>query len=106
MEQKDYLTNEKVCKKFKSQFDLVNYAIRLATNMIGTGRESRVNVGSQNRALQVLGEIIQDKDRFDEIIAPAESASSEGRHYTNHEEHAAVAAKTTERKKSRKILAD
>ena len=31
---KDPLTNEKIIKKFESQFDLVNYAIRLAENMI------------------------------------------------------------------------
>jgi hypothetical protein len=68
MDLKDYLTNEKVAKKFKSQFEMVNYAIQLATNMIHTGRESRVKIDSQNRAMHVLTEILQDKDRFDEIV--------------------------------------
>lgn len=64
---KDPLTNEKIIKKFESQFDLVNYAIRLAENMIYSGRDSRVKVDCQNRALQILGEIALGKDVFDEI---------------------------------------
>lgn len=65
---KDSLTNEKLLKKFKSQFELVNYAIRLAENMIYTGRDTRVKTDAQNRALQIVAEIEQDKDVFDEII--------------------------------------
>jgi DNA-directed RNA polymerase subunit omega len=65
---KDPLTNEKIVKKFESQFDLVNYAIRLAENMIYSGRDSRVKIDCQNRALQILGEIALGKDIFDEII--------------------------------------
>lgn len=106
MDLKDYLTNEKVCKKFKSQFELVNYAIKLAANMISTGRETRVKIDSQNRAMQVLNEILQDKDRFDEIIEPVENPAQETRHLNHHEEQVSLAAKTTERKKNRKILAD
>ncbi len=68
MDLKDYLTNEKVAKKFKNQFDMVNYAIKLATNMIQTGRESRVKLDSQNRAMHILTEILQDKDRFDDVV--------------------------------------
>jgi hypothetical protein len=68
MEINDTLTNEKILKKFKSQFELVNYAIRLAENMIHTGRDPRVKTDAQNRALQIVEEIEQDKDRFDEII--------------------------------------
>lgn len=66
---KDPLTNEKIVKKFESQFDLVNYAIRLAENMIQTGRGPRVRIESENnRALQVLGEIAMGKDVFDEVL--------------------------------------
>lgn len=116
MEFKVPLTNEKVRKKFKSQFDLVNYAIKLAENMIKTGRDCRVKTDSQSRALQVLQEIIQDKDQFDEIpvaeiIAVEEvrrpdrqdrfeqrsERSEEGRHSLS---------KSADRKKARKILAD
>lgn len=64
---KDPLTNEKIIKKFVSQFDLVNYAIRLAENMIYSGRDSRVRIDCQNRAMQILGEIALGKDVFDEI---------------------------------------
>lgn len=62
-----FLTNEKVSKRFKSQFELVNYAIRLAANVIKTGRDPRVRTESQNRALQALAEIVADVDHIDEI---------------------------------------
>jgi DNA-directed RNA polymerase omega subunit len=56
-----HLTNEALAKKFKSNFDLVNYAIKVAENMIHTGREPRVKSDTQNRTLWVLEEINQDK---------------------------------------------
>lgn len=62
-----FLTNEKVSTKFKSQFELVNYAIRLAANAIKTGRDPRVRTESQNRALQALAEIVADVDYIDDI---------------------------------------
>lgn len=99
------LTNEKVCKKFKSQFDLVNYAIRLAENMIRTGRETRVKMESKNRALQILSEIIQGKDQFDEIPV-VEPIDVEEVRFVRHEEgRNAAGTKSSERKKGRKILA-
>lgn len=71
MEQRrDHLTNEEIRKKFKSQFELVNYAIRLAENMIKTGRDARVKTDAQNRSIQVLEEILLGKDQFDEIVEP------------------------------------
>ena len=104
MEFKEQLTNEKIRKKFASQFDLVNYAIRLAENMILTGRDPRVKTDSQNRSLQVLSEIVNDKDRFDEIIIDElEPAAPE---YRRNEESNGRAEKSAERKKSRKVLVD
>lgn len=104
MDVKDFLTNEKVAKKFRNQFDLVNYAIRLAENMIRSGRESRVRTDSQNRAMQILGEIINDKDEFDEILdQPIFEDESQQNGYKNG---VALAEKSVERKKNRKILAD
>ena len=105
MEHKEQLTNEKIRKKFISQFELVNYAIKLAENMIHTGRDPRVKIDSHNRSLQVLTEIINDKDRFDEIIvaeveAPAQEYRREESNYRGSSE------KNSERKKSRKVLAD
>ena len=46
---RDPLTNEKIIQKFESQFDLVNYAIRLAENMIHSGRDARVKLDCENR---------------------------------------------------------
>lgn len=67
METKETITNEKIRKKFKNQFDLVNYAIKLAENMIKSGRDARVKVESQNRASQLLAEISVGSDQFDVI---------------------------------------
>ncbi len=68
MDLKDYITSEKVRKRFKSQFEMVNYAIKLAANMISTGRDCRVKTESHSRAIQVLNEILNNKDQFDEIL--------------------------------------
>lgn len=123
MEFKTPLTNEKIRKKFKSQFDLVNYAIKLAENMIRTGRDCRVKTDSQSRALQVLSEIMQDKDQFDEIPVAEIIAVEEERRFerldrfdrserANHsersdrlEEGRRSLSKNKDNKKARKILA-
>lgn len=64
---KIHITNEEMNKKFKSSFELVNYAIKLAENMIKTGRDARVKSEVQNRAMLILEEIHEGKDHFDEI---------------------------------------
>lgn len=64
---KEQLTNEELRGKFKNNFDLVNYAILLAENMIKSGRDSRVKSDMQNRAMLILEEIREGKDQFDEI---------------------------------------
>jgi hypothetical protein len=68
---REQLTSEEIRKKFKSQFDLVSYAIKLAENMVRTGRDPRVVVDSQNRAMQILEEIRNGKDKFDAIAPEA-----------------------------------
>ena len=68
MDKKTTLTNEDLKKKFgASNFELVNYAIKLAENMIKTSRDARVKSDMQNRALLVLEEIIEGKDQFDTV---------------------------------------
>lgn len=74
MEKHEKLTNEKLKEKFSSQFDLVNYAIRIAEDMIITGREPRVNTEELNRAYQVLLEISQGKDQLPEEIEEQDAA--------------------------------
>jgi DNA-directed RNA polymerase subunit omega len=79
MEKKNkiHLTNEEMTAKFKSSFELVNYAIKLAENMIKTGRNTRVKSDVQNRAMLILEEIHEGKDQFDEIKVTSSSSSSE-----------------------------
>lgn len=106
MELKEYLTNEKITKKFSSQFELVNYAIKLAENMIVTGRDARVKTNTQNKSLQVLSEILNNKDRFDEvIIEEEEEVEIVLQPKTVAEFDDAPPAKSTEKKRSRKALA-
>lgn len=71
MERKQELTTEDLKKKFTSQFELVNYAIRLAENMIKSGRGPRMKTEIQNRSLQILEEISSGKDEFDDIAVDA-----------------------------------
>lgn len=79
MEKNSYLTNENVAKKFKSNFELVNYAIKLAENMIHTGRDARVKADTQNRAMLIWEEINQGKDQFDPISTTSVSHSNNER---------------------------
>lgn len=62
MERKVSLTNEKVKMRFENQFDLVNYAIKIAKDMILAGRSPRVRSQTENTALIVLEEIVAGKD--------------------------------------------
>jgi DNA-directed RNA polymerase subunit omega len=106
---KHNFTNEKISKKFVSQFDLVNYAIRLAENMIRTGREPRVETEFQNRAIQILAEIYHDKDKFDEI--PEDTARfEENEQHRSHEAVERTASfstqKSSEKKRARRIFED
>jgi DNA-directed RNA polymerase subunit omega len=107
MDLKEYLTSEKVCKKFLSQFDLVNYAIGLAANMISSGRECRVKTDSHSRAIQILNEILNGKDFLDDLMAdPAPEMPKEAptKHHTKHEEPEVL--KPSERKKMRRVSVD
>ncbi len=78
MEKNTRFTNEELARKFKSNFDAVNYAIQLATNMIQSGRDARIKSDMQNRAILVLEEILQGVDRFDNV-SEVDSLSKERR---------------------------
>src|ERR1700733_14781763 len=71
------LTNEGLRSKFKNNFDLVNYSIQLAENMIKSGRDARVKSDIQNRAMLILEEIREGKDQFDEIKGATSSQTEE-----------------------------
>ena len=70
MDIREQLTNEylKKDKRFgDDQFKRIRYLITLAENMILSGRDPRVKVDSQNRAVQILAEVANGKDFLDEI---------------------------------------
>jgi len=61
--ERDKLTNEDVRAKFTNQFDLVNYTIKLAKEMIKSGRQPRGSLKTDNPALQAIEEVlIQEKE--------------------------------------------
>jgi hypothetical protein len=61
------LTNEELGKEHANLFDLVNYAISLADNMIKSGREPRVKSDIMNRSHLILEEIKKGVDKLDDI---------------------------------------
>lgn len=80
-----HLTNEKIRARFKNQFELVNYAILLAENMIKTGREARVRIDTENPAMVSVTEIEAGKDQL-EALDMEEQNEREGRYSTAQEE--------------------
>ncbi len=117
MEHQEDLTNEQIKKKFKSQFELVGYAIKLAENMIQTGRGPRVKSDSQNVAIHILDEINSGLDKFEDIPKEVKAESSDGLNGRPYQRDSAQRDssprdsgreenKNPERKRTRKILMD
>ena len=75
----DNLTHEDLSKKFKNNFDLVIYAIKLAKNMIRSGREPSLYAPVQNKASIVLNEIEHGRDRFEQPKKDLRQNAVEGR---------------------------
>lgn len=76
----DNLTIESVAKKFESQFDMVNHAIKLIVNMIHTHRPARVKTVSKNPAAQVIAEMRAGKDYLEEIKPETERNEGASEH--------------------------
>lgn len=105
MEKKGQFTNESLARKFKSNFELVNYAIQLAENMIRSGRDARVKSDIQNRAMLVLQEINEGKDKFDEIIeARTSNRNQDGEHRNEIQQEYIFEERSQERRRSRSFL--
>lgn len=62
MDYSDCLTNEQLLKRFKNQFELVRYAIKLAEHEIKTGKDVYGMHRSDNVAHHVLSEIVAGED--------------------------------------------
>lgn len=69
---KDYLTNEEILKRFKSQFKVVLYAMDLAKNYVESGRTAMVKTEIANPAHVVLTEILNQKETFAPILKDEE----------------------------------
>lgn len=103
-ENNELLTNESIRKKFKSQFELVNYAIKLSEQMIHSGRAPMVDTESENTAVIIIEEINEGKDTFDEHILVSKEIITEPE-TVKLADVAQAPAKTAEKKKTRRILA-
>jgi DNA-directed RNA polymerase subunit omega len=102
------ITNEALKKKFKNQFEMVGYAISLAENMILTGRDPRVKSDTQNRALQILEEIVAGKDHLEPVALENKKQEEKDvtRHYLGEKDGGSSSKGAPERKRARKILVD
>lgn len=107
MDKKDPLTKEAIRQKFKSQFDLVNYAIKLSKQFIHSGRAPRIRGDNKNPAVIIIGEIEEGKDQFDDIDSLQEETKEMKRAQEIIEEASfqkPAPPQKTERKKPRRIL--
>ena len=102
MEQES-LTNEFVRKKFKSQFELVNYAIKLSEQLIRSGRAPRVPSDNQNPAVIVIEEIEEGRDQLESLIDDEPKTPSPAE--IEIKDEAIEMHVKPERKKARRILA-
>lgn len=103
MEKKESLTltTEFVRQKFKSQFELVNYAIKLAGQMIETGRSPKVRTDNQNPAVITVYEIEDGKDCLEEREIVSEPTIA---HIAATTEIESRVTRPTEKKKARRIF--
>jgi len=85
MEPKTHLTKEYLSNRFDNVFDLVNYAIKLAHNKILSHRDCRVEeLVSNNQAVQIIAEIAEGQDFFEEIV-PREKSEDDKSYYMERE---------------------
>lgn len=77
MVKKEPLTTEHLKKDFPSSFELVNYSIKQAKDMIKSDRQCRVTTPIHNRAYQILLEIACHKDFFENIDLDDEEEKGE-----------------------------
>lgn len=97
-------TNEKLSKRFKSNFELVNYAIHVAEDRIRAGRDS----GNQQDNL--VGSIISDLGAGRDILQPIiidVIGKEDGAEYSSKELNSKEEPAPIEKKKGkRKIIHD
>lgn len=77
MEHRECLTNELLQKRFKSQFDLVLYAIKIAENRVKSGHDDLHDLDTENLATEILDEIAEGRDTFENIIQAADDDEEE-----------------------------
>lgn len=106
LEKKKPLTNESIKSKFKSQFELVNYAIKLAEQMIHSGRVPHISTDNQNPAVVIIEEIEVGKDKMLDVLPVSKEVIAEPEHVTAASlQESANFSKPKEKKKARRILA-
>lgn len=67
MNKHEHLTNERLRNLFDNQFELVNYAIKLAEYFIKSGKEPFAYQTNQNLATKILRIVESGKGRFRDL---------------------------------------
>lgn len=101
MEKKDPITNENIKRKFKSQFELVNYSIKLAEQMIHTGRAPNIKADSLNPAVIIIEEIEEGKDKLEDVLPVSNEIIVESQEV----EKVVPQEKAPEKRRARRIFA-
>lgn len=70
MDYKDCLTNEQLLKRFKNQFDLVRYAIEVATGEMYAARDHIGPIDADNIAYAVLSDISAGSEILKTVAKP------------------------------------
>ncbi len=102
MERHEFLTNESVSKKFNNMFDLVNYSIGLATQLIKTGRAPRTRVDSDNPAVIIIEELQDGKDLWEDL--KEEEPVVQFTETIVVQEKKPAASQPTEKKRARRLI--
>ncbi len=86
----DTITNERMIGKFDNQFDLVNFAIKMAEYQVQGNRDAREYGDLNNPAIQVL-HLIRNADQLEMVeYQLAEAASREQAHKKVESGHSEV----------------
>lgn len=104
MEQKKNLTNEKMGEKFRSQFELVDHAIKVVNNLVKSGRAPRIKTEIQNPAVVALEEINQGRDVFEDIPVMSVTEQVTYAFQAARDSESAPKAEKVPEKKKRRII--
>lgn len=91
-------------EKFKSQFELVDHAIKVVNNLVRSGRAPRIKTDIQNPAVVALEEINQGRDVYEDVPVMAVHEQATYAFQTSREPEVAPKIEKAPEKKKRRII--